>query len=154
MIAQSLRSFASLLLGLPPRGWLLRNIPSYWAYPKPFKTSALLMFCFFVPICLNKPSLRSLDTNPCLFLIASYYHSQCFISATLWRLFGRYRHKKAHTVRVGFVTASGFKPETPSSVVRYSIQLSYAAIPFSNLSQKGLQIYLKILFFQRFCLFY
>ncbi len=27
------------------------------------------------------------------------------------------------------VTASGFKPETPSSVVRYSIQLSYAAIP-------------------------
>lgn len=26
------------------------------------------------------------------------------------------------------VTASGFKPETPSSVVRYSIQLSYAAI--------------------------
>lgn len=51
------------------------------------------------------------------------------------------------------VTASGFKPETPSSVVRYSIQLSYAAIPFSNLSQKGLQIYLKILFFQRFCLF-
>lgn len=33
------------------------------------------------------------------------------------------------------VTASGFKPETPSSVVRYSIQLSYAAI-----SCLGLQI--------------
>ena len=33
------------------------------------------------------------------------------------------------------VTALGFKPKTPSSVVRYSIQLSYAAIfPF------GLQI--------------
>jgi hypothetical protein len=28
----------------------------------------------------------------------------------------------------GFVTALGFKPKTPSSVVRYSIQLSYAAI--------------------------
>jgi hypothetical protein len=26
------------------------------------------------------------------------------------------------------VTALGFKPKTPSSVVRYSIQLSYAAI--------------------------
>ena len=28
------------------------------------------------------------------------------------------------------VTALGFKPKTPSSVVRYSIQLSYAAIFF------------------------
>ena len=28
------------------------------------------------------------------------------------------------------MTASGFKPETFSSVVRCSIQLSYAAIPF------------------------
>ena len=28
------------------------------------------------------------------------------------------------------VTALGFKPKTPSSVVRYSIQLSYAAITF------------------------
>jgi hypothetical protein len=27
------------------------------------------------------------------------------------------------------VTALGFKPKTPSSVVRYSIQLSYAARP-------------------------
>jgi hypothetical protein len=39
--------------------------------------------------------------------------------------------KKSH-IKCGFdlVTASGFKPETFSSVVRCSIQLSYAAIPF------------------------
>ncbi len=29
---------------------------------------------------------------------------------------------------LNLVTALGFKPKTPSSVVRYSIQLSYAAI--------------------------
>jgi hypothetical protein len=33
-------------------------------------------------------------------------------------------------LRSDMVTASGFKPETFSSVVRCSIQLSYAAIPF------------------------
>ena len=38
-------------------------------------------------------------------------------------------HKKNHLLlQVAFVTALGFKPKTPSSVVRYSIQLSYAAI--------------------------
>ncbi len=36
------------------------------------------------------------------------------------------------------VTASGFKPETPSSVVRYSIQLSYAAIPVWGCKYNGL----------------
>ena len=45
--------------------------------------------------------------------------------------------KKPHiSVRL-FVTASGFKPETPSSVVRYSIQLSYAAIPLTELPVWG-----------------
>ncbi len=36
------------------------------------------------------------------------------------------------------VTASGFKPETPSSVVRYSIQLSYAAIPVWGCKYNGI----------------
>jgi hypothetical protein len=34
------------------------------------------------------------------------------------------------------VTAAGFKPATPTSVVWYSIQLSYAAIAFSLASAK------------------
>ena len=56
----SVASQHPLVLGLPPRGWLLRNIPSYWAYPHadgcfatsprigltqiPLRTSASLMF--------------------------------------------------------------------------------------------------------------
>lgn len=35
-----------------------------------------------------------------------------------------------------FVTATGFKPVTPTSVVWYSIQLSYAAIFFTLASAK------------------
>lgn len=46
-------------------------------------------------------------------------------------------NKAPHFVR-GFVTALGFKPKTPSSVVRYSIQLSYAAIPQEGCKYKAI----------------
>lgn len=39
------------------------------------------------------------------------------------------------------VTALGFKPKTFSSVVRCSIQLSYAAIPFCNWDCKDKSIF-------------
>ena len=41
----------------------------------------------------------------------------------------------------GLVTALGFKPKTPSSVVRYSIQLSYAAIPSFRLEGKNRDLF-------------
>ena len=46
----------------------------------------------------------------------------------------------------GFVTLSGFKPETFSSVVRCSIQLSYKAICLSECKYREAGIFLQILF--------
>lgn len=40
-----------------------------------------------------------------------------------------------------FVTATGFKPVTPTSVVWYSIQLSYAAVLFAFASAKIVHIF-------------
>lgn len=43
-----------------------------------------------------------------------------------------YKEKSNRNFRLlfSFVTSPGFKPGTPTSVVWYSIQLSYEAIPF------------------------
>ena len=63
------------------------------------------------------------------------------------------KNKKAETHRctlcfsaLAFVTASGFKPETFSSVVRCSIQLSYAAKPFFGSAKIGISPKLQKLF--------
>ena len=49
------------------------------------------------------------------------------------------------------VTALGFKPKTPSSVVRYSIQLSYAAIPSFRLDDKNRDLFYSSQLFVHFC---
>ena len=58
----------------------------------------------------------------------------CLIKKTriMWEMYVIYNKKNLITeiqlIRFIIVTATGFKPVTPTSVVWYSIQLSYAAI--------------------------
>ena len=83
---------------------------SHWSYPKPCAAvTAAWLFCFSHPykstrfarlfirlICILKQASNPASSHKLLLRSALVVCS----------------HKKAHAVRVGFVTPSGFKPET------------------------------------------